>query len=73
MDDIKLIERTLVIYEKLNVWASIESFLKLSDFEYSRVSYDFLKGSITIFMFTICAILNISKQVPFEQHGIGNK
>ena len=43
-------------YKKLRVWAvtwaGTESFLKLSDFQYSDVLMSFFKGSIKIFMFT---------------------
>ena len=38
---------------KLKIWASTESFLKLTDFECSRVSHEFLKGFITTFVFTV--------------------
>ena len=36
----------------------LKDYLKSLDFEYS----EFLKGSIIIFMFTICALVNLSKQ-----------
>ena len=45
-----------IFYKKLRIWASTESFLKLSDFEY-KVSLQFLKGSKTIFKFTNCALV----------------
>ena len=38
------------------------SFLKSSDLEY-RVTCEFLTGFITIFIFIICSLLNISNNV----------
>ena len=34
---------TYIFYKKLRIWASTESFLKLSDFEYLRFLMSFLK------------------------------
>ena len=50
-------------FKKLRIWASTDSLLKLSNFEYlERVSYEFLKVSITNFMFSKCALVNFLKQ-----------
>ena len=52
--------------KKLRLLASTESFLKLSKFEYSRVSYEFLTGSITIFKVTACNLVNVPKHGVFK-------
>ena len=45
-------------HEKLRIWARTESFLKSSGF----LVYVFLKVSVTIFISSACALVNISKQ-----------
>ena len=49
--------------KKQKILASAESFLALSDFEYSRVSYESLEGSIAIFLYA--SHVNMSKQGVF--------
>ena len=41
--------KTRLFYKKLRIWASIESVLKLSDFEFSELR-TILTGSVTIFI-----------------------
>ena len=65
---------THIFYKKLSVWACTESFLKFSDVEFLEFLVNFIKGSITIFLFTEflkalitifvlsnCSLVNISK------------
>ena len=47
--------------KKLTIFSSTK-LLKIISISVLRVSYEFLKGSITIFMFTTFAIVNTSKQ-----------
>ena len=51
---------TRFFYKKLGIWGSTESFFKISA-SVLRVSYEFLKGSITFSMFATCSLLNIPK------------
>ena len=54
---------TCIFYKKLRIRASTESFLRLSTFQYSRVSYELFKGSITVFMFTTSVFVRFSNKV----------
>ena len=59
--------------KKLRIWASTESFLKLSDFEYSEFLMSFLKVPVlkeTVFMFPYFALLRFSKQCFFDNFSI---
>ena len=51
----------VLFYKKLNIWASTESFLKLPDFEHPE-SYEFLKGSITIYISTAWSLKSLVLQ-----------
>ena len=57
--------------KKRRIWASTESFLKLSDLKVP-VSYEFLKGSVTIFVFTKVPSRNFQNTVfeacPMVKH-----
>ena len=57
---------TRLFYKKLRIWASTESFLKLSDFEYSEFLTGFLKvpkGSIPISMSTTRSLRTFQNMV----------
>ena len=49
------------IYETKNL-GQYWKFLKIIRFSLLKVSYEFLKGSITFSMFTTCSLLHITKQ-----------
>ena len=51
----RIFQNNVIFHKKLRIWASTESLLKLSDLKYS---YEFLKGSITIFMFSLIPVLS---------------
>ena len=48
--------------KKLRIGASSKCFLKLSDFEHSQFLTSFLKVFMTASMFTICGLVDTSKQ-----------
>ena len=44
-----MLQYTYFFYNKLRIWVSVESFFKLSGFEYSNLLMSFFEGSMTIF------------------------